>query len=522
MKSGLFQKIRDSAYDGLFAFFLVSLGILALLILLNLGSLPWLVENFQADSFDTILTVKWFREYGLFGNIPFFSDDYALFGNFPVLYGALGSIIDLVLNNPSLSTAVLYWIIDIALAFLLWTKFLKNCDWKVKTLFVAFFLFNIVFGNLFPLGYRKRQQLAILIGMLSFLTESLPLQGVISFAALLAQPFSGALMILLRMAAWLEKKKLLNAALLLIPFLLAYPFYAHSFSVSQLEPRMSGCSFITQNPYPGMIALFLLVVAIFHIWNRKKIGFIEFASLGVAFALPAFIIVFMLLRLFAPFSLIQSFLFLTSFPCYDNLFNVAAAGVILSIHMKKAEMPRPAMLLLLLMTIISIALTASFLIDENREPLYAGFFDMLNSNSLSHVKTMDFFVIEHSDGIHFMPIWSVFGVQGYALYHNLNVTFVDEYNMPPQLSKGKSNLPMAALPPAIYAQDSDGCRNATASLRSDGVEGLVYVFNEGLLLPADFRKDRFLDDVFLHQCGLSVVSDYPLSSNSQVVIYKLE
>src|SRR5271157_4913398 len=196
--------LGDILENGLWALLFCMLGLVVFLILINLQNLPLMVENFMWDSYDTTLSVKFLREYGIFGNIPLFSGPYTLFGNFPLLYAMLGSLLDTLLNNPPFSVAILYWLIEIVIAILVWFVFLKNSDWKVRTLFVLVMLVDDPFGNLFPVGDRKRQQLAILLGMALFLVQNPLLEGAIAFLTLLAQPLVGVAMIILKAADSIE------------------------------------------------------------------------------------------------------------------------------------------------------------------------------------------------------------------------------------------------------------------------------------------------------------------------------
>ncbi len=511
--------MTEQVYLGLWALVIACLGVAALLVILEIGHLPFMAENIQVDGYDTALSVKWMGEYGMFGNIPSFPAPYALFGNWPVLFALLGSLLNVIVNDASLSTLLLYWAIELTIAFLLWTRFLKNCDMPVKAAFIILFLFNIVFGNIFPFGYRKRQQLAILIGLLMFLTERLPLEILFGFGALLAQPFTGALLIILKAAHRLEKKNLVAAGALAIPIILAYPFYSNLLGFSQLQPEYSGCLFVTQSSYPIEQALFLLAAVLFYLHNRKKFGFLEAASLGMALFYFAALALFLLIKDFAPLDLTETFLQLVSFPCDSNFFNVAAVGIMLSVSLKNARIPKTAIAIILILAINTLFIASSAFLGVINTPA-GGILHVLEADNITMVKGMELDVMYYGNSIRFKPAMTLFGLQGYALLEGKNLTFVDEFNMPPQLSKGGTNIPMAQLPEALYNHDFASCREMAGRMRSAGVQALIYGLDKDVTLPPDFNLGIFLDAPSLSECGLEMMSN-STSPTSIDVVYKI-
>lgn len=495
-------RITDILCNGLWAFFLCMLAIAAVVIVLKVDRLPYLVENFHADAYDTILSVKYFRDYGPFGNVPYAAGPYSLFGNFPILFAALGAAIDLVLDNPSLSASVLYWLTDIAIFILLWTKFLKHCDWKIRLLMSVFLVANIVFGNLFPLGFRKRQSLAILLGMGMFLTENTILGGAIAFLTLLAQPFTGAAMTALKIAEFAEKKRLRDIILMGIPFVFAYPFYANLLPYSPLEPQMLGCGYVTP-PNLLFFATVALACLAFFVMNREKAGLVGLVSAALLLARPMVTFVFLSIKDILQPDMMERFLSMVTLSCPETFAAVAAFGMILTIYRRKAELPKAAMVLILLFAIYEISyITGIMLAETSVGPAYDAIASILEDADLHTLKTLEVLPLEYSGGVHYKPMMTLFSLQAYCRLHGSNITFLDEFDMPPQLSKGRSNIPMAALPQAIYDKDLERCRNLTGELKSDGVDGLLYVLSADQIYKNSSGQETFSNRSFLDGCGI--------------------
>ena len=522
------KRLSEHIYNGIWAFFLLSLAATCLILLLRLPELPALVEDFQGDSYDTILSVKWFGEYGPLGDVPGFSGSYSLFGNFPLLYAFLGSLVNLAVRDASLSAAMVYWATDIAIALLLWGKVLARYDWRVRAAVICLFLFDMMIGNFFPLGYRKRQQLAILIGLLMFLVRHPAVLGILSFAALLAQPFAGACVIALRLARQIEEKEYLHTLPILLSFLFAYPFYSSLLAASSAEPELLGCGAITQHGYIPYNLVLIAPFAIILLANRKKAGLMEAATLALLLSYLAAFSGFMILKDALPPSLSGRLLYYASMPCIENPINAGILGIALVLFIRGMQVPRSAVALMLLLAIINLAPFASYLLQTGTAELHSRLaltLDSIGEHGISRVKTLEVAFITHGGGIRPTPIWTFFPLQGYAMLNGYNLTFVDEYNMPPQLSKGGTNVPAARLPGEIFDRDMEGCRAEVARLKDGGVEGLLYMIDYDITNSRQFIEGRpieaaFLDEGFLEGCGLSLAASQE-QEMSVLLLYKI-
>ncbi|NYZ73982.1 hypothetical protein H0O00_02480 [Candidatus Micrarchaeota archaeon] len=520
-KNTALHKLSGHLYNGIWALFCISILLAAFLILVHINQLFFIIENFQADSYDTILSIKWMSEYGMFGNVPYFSDPYSLFGNWPVLFAFLGSVLNAVLNDASVSAAVLYWLTDIAIAFLIWTRFLKRCTLEVKAAFLALFLMDVLLGNIFPLGFRKRQQLAILMGLLMFLMKNIWAELLFALAALLAQPFAGGLLIALNAVCKADRRDFMPIAALIVPLIMAYPFYSNLLGLGSAMPQYSGCAQITQMSYPTFEVLFILAVLLFYLSNKGRCGLLEYASLGICCIYPALLISFLLFKDIAPSGLLGSFLTLTSTACPENFFNVAAVGMLLSVSLKNMRLPKASISLILLLAVSSLVLASFALFGLVDDPAFApDVFHTLESTNMTKLKSMELLAMDYSGELHIKPLMTLFAWQGHSILHPDNLTFVDEFNMPPQLSKGESNIPMAALPQAIYDNDIPACSAMSAELRERGVQALVYHICTDMTTPSDYQPENFLDPDRMESCGLTILLNKS-SSKSVLVIYRL-
>jgi hypothetical protein len=513
-------RLIDSSYDGLWALFLIIILSTAGLMLLKIPELPSLAENFQADSYDTMLSVKLFSEYGPFASIPLYSSPYSLFGNFPLLFAFMGSMLDLVINDASLSATFLYWGIELGIAALLWRGVLKTSDWRVRTAFVVLFLVNISFGNLFPLGFRKRQQLAILIGLAMFLSRNRYLQGALAFAAMLAQPITGAAIIFLKGADSFQSRDYPALALLIAALALSYPFYSGLISSTSLAPAMSGCGVMTLQNAAGITILLSLAFLVFFISNRGRLNALSISSAALALFYPLSLLGYLLIKDIAPLEAARGFLLIFSTPCNESVLQVSALGIAVLAGMRGFTMPRATLALILIASIISLSLLATFLIaGQSMKPNCDGILSLLDKQNASRIKTMEVVMTNHSGNPDVLPLFPFFWLQSYSMLNGRNVTFVDEFNLPPQLSKGASNVPMSRLPLAIYEPDADACREATGEIKSSGAQVLLFLVNFDF--TAKPERGRFENETVLDECGLRLISASTQSNGAMVLIYRV-
>jgi len=509
------MKITDALYEGLWALFFCTLAMAGLFVIYTLTPFSplgfnHLSENFGADVYDTAASVMVFRDYGLFGNAPLYSSAYSIFGNFPPLFAIIAGSLDMILRDPFLSMNIIYWATELAIIYLLWTRFLKHCEWKTKLLFIILFLVDIVFGNLFPFGYRRRQQLAILGTLLLFLAESRLIQLALAFLILLAQPVVGVGAIFLKAAGCFDKKRakdaVWDAALFIVPAILAYPFYAGLLHAASLEPDVPTALFMTVRVFifPELLLAAGLSL-IFFSW-RKDLRIMEIASFAIMISCFLPLVMFVVLKDFFPADLVGAFIRLSSSLNYEILLNVVLCGFAASILSRKCEVPRSAISILLILSIVNLGLLPVLCFSGDTSRQSSQMLDMLEKDGISHVKTLRFDIYQYSGGVHFLPLWSFFWLQSYSMLHERDMAFVDEFNLPPTLSKGESNTLVAGLPESIYYADMDGCRNAVGRLRSHGVEAIIYGYLLDPSAPADLPMDALENRSFLDSCGIKTIS----------------
>lgn len=516
--------LNETLMLGLWALFLASAAALALLTILSLPRLPYLVENFHADSYDTILSVQLFHGHGPFADAPYFTRPHTLFGNFPLLFAFLASLIMFATSDASLSVTLLYWVVELAIAALLWTTVLRKCDWKVKLLFVAFFLCNIAFGNLFPLGYRKRQQLAILVGLGMFLAAHPAIRAVLGFLAVLAQPFTGAAIVVLKAADSLWKKDWRTAALLIIAAALAYPFYSGLLSSTSLEPAMPGCGLLTFRQFnPMYLAVLPAAFLLFFAHNRRMLDGLSIAALAMAVFTPLAFISFITIKDVLPYGIVRPFLYLASMPCPESLLNVAALAMAVLVGLRGFALRNSTIAILLIVSLLSMDLLIPFLLPGQAvttDVKYDTFIAAVQEAGISSLKTHEAVVSYYSGAYRFTPVFTLFPAQGYCILKGCGLTFVDEVNLPPQMSRGGANLPMADIPESIFSGDSETCRSSVAELRSAGVEALVYLVDFDFTVPDGTDAGAFTDQATLSSCGLELMAN-TTSDGHLSVIYKV-
>ncbi|MCI0503080.1 hypothetical protein L0Y65_00040 [Candidatus Micrarchaeota archaeon] len=516
------NNLIDMAYSGLWALFLFIVAAAALLILMKAGKLPSLVENFQADSYDTMLSVKLFFEHGPFGNAPVFGMPYSLFGNFPLLYAMLASILNLIINDVSMSTTLLYWATELGIAALLWGGIMKKCDWRVRAAFVALFLVNMAFGNIFPLGFRKRQQLAVLLGLAMFYYENRILSAALAFAAVLAQPFTGAALIFLKGADSLGKRDYEAVALLVVAAALSYPFYAGLISASSLEPAMSGCGVLTYQKMAGLGFLLTLAFISFIITNRSRLDALSGASAALALYYPAALSVYLLLKDAIPMEAAARFLFLASMPCNESILQVSAIGIAVLVGLRGFQTSRLTVSLIIVATVISMSFLATYLIvEQSMKPTYENALSILRGLDVSRVKTLEVIFTDYSGQTGSVPAFTFFPMQSYAILNGYDMEFVDEYSLPPQLSRGGSNVPMSRLPLEIYMGDTDACKSDAAELKAAGAQALFFIIDFDLTSRDGAQQERFDNQSLLQSCGLAKASGSVLPDGSVIILYKV-
>lgn len=512
--------------SGAWALFLCLLAMAAILAAFRTGDLLYLVENFQGDGYDTILSVQAFRSFGPLGIIPWFTGPHHLLGNFPLLFPIIASAMDLALNNASASTAVLYWLTDIAIAALLWTRFLRHCNWKIRLLFCVFFTVNIFFGNIFPLGFRKRQGLAMLAGMCMFLTDRAILSAAFSFLALLAQPFTGAALLVLRFADAAERKPLRSwlpgdFALLALPVILACLFYTGLFQTLSEAPWLAAYSSMTQLHYIPILGISALAFLALWAGNRREPGLLPLASLAMLIATPAMLAAFLLLKDALPAAVASAFHSAASSFGSEIMLNVAACGFVVSLWRRKAEPSGILTSIALLASIVSLSILCYYLYAEiTVVPAHEAVLQALQGANITVLKTMELSPLEYSGSVHFRPLWPLFTLQGYAILHGSNITFLDEVNLPPQLSTGESNLLVSMLPQAIYDSDTAECRTLVSGLGMRGVQGVLYTFDEDITTMRLPWREHFTDEGFLGQCGAEIVS-YGGDAGAFMILYRI-
>jgi hypothetical protein len=228
---------------------------------------------------------------------------------------------------------------------------------------------------------------------------------------------------------------------------------------------------------------------------------------------PIGLILFFAIKDIAPEWLINPYLMIVS-TCFAGLFNIAAFGMMLMVFSRKAELPKITVILLLLLCIFNLWIEGSILYkpapvsDSN-----AYLLDKLDDLGISRIKTSSMYPIEYSGAIHFKPQFTVFQLQGYALLHGRDISFVDEFDLPPDLSKGKTNIPTAALPQAIYDGDTAGCRQLVGELDGSGVQGILYVIGRDLTTSRHGWEGKFTDVGSLESCGIHLAYNSTDGSN---------
>jgi hypothetical protein len=524
---GTLPALAGALLSGLWVLFFCLLAAAAVLAATKAGHLFYLVENFNVDSYDTILSVQAFHSFGPLADIPWFTVPDRLFGNFPILFPFLGSVIDMAFNNASTSTTILYWATDITIAALLWTRFLKHCDWKTRLLFCVFFTVDMFIGNLFPLGFRKRQALAILAGMGMFLADRAALSGAFAFLALLAQPFTGAALLLMKAADMAGRKPLRSwsagdIALLLVPLLCAYPFYAGLVQSVFQAPSLSVLSPMTESFSLPFEILGIFVFAALWIGNGRKyepMRLLAFVMLFIMLALPVVLILF---RDALPEGIASALHSVASSIVPDIQFNVIALGLVVGLWRDKALPSMMSVAIVILVSVLSLSMLVNYLFAETTVvPEHEAAFRALANANITILKTLELTPVEYSGAVHLVPFCPLFNLQGYGILHGWNITFLGETDLPPPLSRGGSNVLSAELPQAIYDRNSTECRELVSGLEAYGVQGLQYTFSQDITMRGISWRGHFTDQAFLGQCGVELLTDSN-DDESLMVLYRIK
>lgn len=526
--------------NGLWALFAVSLFMTLSLALLKINNLPLTGVYYAFDGFDTVLTIKIAKDIGIFDSIPYFDINVSLFGYMPILFPLLGSLIDQVLNDPPLSMLVLYTIIEASIFLLFYKYFLEKQPIHIKILFGSFFLFNLMFASVFPLGQRRRQQLALLMGMLLFLNKNRILISLLSFLSILAQPFTGFLMVISYLIHSTEKRfgsiKLLlkGKSDLIFPALLgcllAIPFYHGLITGIFAEPDYYMCNNFSQSLFPSFdVLLFSLFAIIFLYDNRNKLGASEVFSSVLIFYLPAGLLILLLFKDILPFFLFGALVKTFSITCPSVFINVGAFSLMAAVFLKKFKIRPIPVLLILLLTIYNIGHLYVYLTIVDLSYVitsYQEWASLFYDHGIYNIKTITSTVFEHSGNLYLMPIGNFLRLQGYNIFTNGELHFVDEVNLPPEMSRGEINIANVQAMNSIL-QKNHSCSDYVEELRQNGVEGLSYRFQSSAFLPDERyydAVDAFNDTVFLNNCSLDIVKfdatgDYLIGSS--YVIYKI-
>ncbi len=513
------DRISNLLYSGLWALFLFSLLAAAALIIVSIPSLPGMVEDFHGDSYDTITSVKVLCEEGPFGQPEYFDRPYRMFGNFPLLYAALSCIINLAVNDYSLSVTLLYWAVEIGIAALLWSVLLKKLDPKLRLLIITVFLADIVFGNLFPLGFRKRQQLAVLLGLAMFASEGRALGGALAFLAALAQPFTGIMLAGLRGLHLADRRDYGGIAALAAGLALSLPFYSGLLLSTAEEPAMPGCGLITFRQFAGPALILVAAIALFCYENRPRLGPLGFGTLALALFYPLSLLGFLVIKDVAPAAITERFLYIVSMPCVESVLQAAAAGMAAMVFLKGASISRPAASILIVFSVINLAyLMSGLMAPPALDSRYGELESVLSGNGIARVKSAEMAVSGYGGENRFTPLFPWFPFLGYSLLEGKPLHFIDEINLPPQMSRGGSNIHMMKLPPAIYEGDIAGCRAAVGGMRGAGAEGVLVLVNYDFTAVRDAEKEaRFYDEGFLGECGLELISGLPPGATTMAV-----
>lgn len=276
-------------FDDVFEKMLYSITTLYILFVLFYFVLHTPQQIFESfvDLPDTAASVKVFSEYGFFGKVPYFlNGEYYLFGSIPPLTAVLGSFINSLVNDYILSAALLSFLANIALFYILNFKILRHQPMFYKIALSVFLLFDYVLGTLFPFGWRIRQMWAIVFALLAYLkSDSKPLLFVFSFLSFLSQTLVGSVFFFLLSFKFLtEKHGIGKIMVFLFSLMLSLVFVWKLIALSSLPPIYMGCSndsacFIFYYP------LFFLIFLPFYIIIKKAKPHENLAM--VVFSFPA-------------------------------------------------------------------------------------------------------------------------------------------------------------------------------------------------------------------------------------------
>jgi len=523
---------------GLWALFFLALAVSLLFLVIRIDRLPMMLLYYCADGFDTFLSIKITKDIGIWGVIPYFDMPVSLFGYAPVLFGLLGAGLDYLLRDAALSMFVLYALTDACIFLLLYFRFFRKQPLHMKLLLCSFFVFNMMFENLFPFGQRMRQQLAILLGLLLFLQENPIATFALSLLAMLAQPFTGFLMSLSYVIHVVEKTSipsfLKRNAGTIIPVLLAVlaaiPFYQGLVSGFFGAPHYYSCNNLSTLLLPSIFYWpFCLFCLLFMYDNRRLLGASEAFAILLIFFVPAAFVFLDITKDFLPFPVFDFVLRLMSITCPYVFLNVGAFLLLASLGYKKYKLGQLPITLLLLISLLNLSVSSIYLAYElplQRVALYQDGVSFLEANDIHNVKTLEADAFDQGGKIFLAPRNPRFSLQGYSIMKGANLHFVDEMNLPPEMSRGRTNILTVGLLTAIL-QKNESCSEMTGALRDADVDAIAYEITPSVLISPERHSQviaAFKDTDFLDRCSLELIEQEEpgLLTNQYQIVYKIK
>jgi hypothetical protein len=484
------------------------------------------------------LTIKVAKDVGILTPIPYYDTGLPLFGYMPILFAILGAAVDVVFNDPPLSMFILYALVDGLIFLVIYKHFMKAQPFHIKLLFCTFFVCNLMFANLFPLGQRRRQPLALLLGMFLFLNKNRILTFLLTFLSLLAQPFVGFLMVVTYLIHSTEKEfksisELLKrkSDMIIAVFgacLLAIPFYQGLIIKFFDEPHYYSCNNFSTLISPDAFdhLLFYLFIAFLLYDNREKLGISEVFSTVLIFSIFITSNFLSLVGDFFPFFIFNLFLRIFSMTCPANLLVVGFFSLIVSISLKGFKIKQLPLFFILVITMLYLLSTVGYLIQpQSTIEYYHDSVSTLKDNGIYNIKTMIFDVYKHSDIFYLAPRSTFLRLHGYSILADENLHFVDETSLPPEMSKGGTNIVNLNLATSILYKNLS-CSDLVEDLRDSGVDGIAYYMSPLKGLQEEEYLEAlttFNDTKFLGNCSLDVIyfdNNYSAMERTYVV-YKI-
>jgi len=263
-------------FDDIFEKMLYSVVALYLLFILFyfITYTPQKIFESFVDLPDTAASIKVFSEYGFFGKVPYFlNGEYYLFGSLPPLTPVLGSVVNYFVNDYILSAALLSFIANIALFYLLNFKILKNQPMFYKIALSVFLLADYTLGTLFPFGWRVRQTWAIVFALLAYIKrDSKPLLFIFSFLSFISQTLVGSFFFFLLSFKFLTEKEDIKKILIIVfSLIISLVFVWKLVALSSLPPRYIGCSNASAAFIFYYVIFFLIFLPFYIIIKRAKL-----------------------------------------------------------------------------------------------------------------------------------------------------------------------------------------------------------------------------------------------------------